>query len=85
MTDLQVIRDALAAATPGPWRRGDTVPGAVFSTVGGRRRHIVAAGPSSIGTIEDVVLIANAPAWLAELVDEVERLRAEVCRLRGAQ
>ena len=73
------IRAALAAATPGPWawlypdqccRDGYCIKSkADLDTCDGLTHAMKALHA-------DVVLIANAPTWLAELLAEVERLAA---------
>ena len=73
------IRAALAAATPGPWawlypdqccRDGYCIKSkADLDTCDGVTHAMKALHA-------DVVLIANAPTWLAELLAEVERLTA---------
>ena len=72
MSDLNTtVREALAAATPGPWEEHWD------GTIGRAPRVIGRPGP--FGTIApwkeaDSTLIANAPTWLAALVEENERL-----------
>ena len=73
--DLEAIRARIAAATPGPWRSARNVKHAVMVGPEDAPRHICAFGPLSIGTADDTALIAHAPADLASLCDEVERLR----------
>ena len=73
------IRAALAAATPGPWawlypdqccRDGYCIKSkADLDTCDGVTHAMKALHA-------DVVLIANAPTWLAELLAEVDRLAA---------
>jgi len=76
---IAAIRARLAAAAPGPWREED--PALLFShRFGGR--YIVGGVEDYHPT--DVALIANAPADLADLCDEVERLKAEREELRAA-
>lgn len=82
-TDLAVIEAALAAATPGPWEASEdpNIPDrAVILTAWcyeGEDAELV----TDWCTIPDASLIANAPAWLAELVERVRTTRAEVERL----
>ena len=74
------IRAALADATPGPWawlypdqccRDGYCIKSkADLDTCDGVTHAMKALHA-------DVVLIANAPTWLAELLAEVDRLREE--------
>jgi hypothetical protein len=85
--DIAAIRARLAAATPGPWRvhsRGDVAlidprqwpAWAVADDPDGGEddfERLVAEA-----TAADADLIAHAPTDLAALLDEVERLRAQV-------
>ena len=83
-TDLAVIEAALAAATPGPWQEGAR-SSVIAPHREGRHDRLVALLPAF--TPEDAInraLIANAPAWLAELVERVKAAEAEVERLREA-
>lgn len=95
--DLDAIKAALAAATPGPWAWDREAGAIVNPEVRALQRRIWDArpgdplydaedisytvldcpGPSSNKT-NDAHLVANAPTWLADLVAEVERLRAAV-------
>lgn len=79
--DLKAIRARLAAATPGPWHAFAST----IATEAGRctRSPHYGAHENGCGLMEigqmvetDANLVANAPAWLAELCDEVERLQA---------
>ena len=87
MLDLEPIRKRLETATPGPWRvdevtgdAGDCPDGEVIS------RGI--DGPGGVGlntgvefqmySPEDAQFIAHAPADIAALLGEVERLRNPV-------
>ena len=75
---LAEIKARLAAATPGPWDTSPHVPHAVFVAARGEdgsRRHIVAAGPTSIGTPEDAAFIAHAPEDIGAMLAEIERLQ----------
>lgn len=63
---LQEIRARLDAATPGPWEK--TSPNVVVAA-----GDVVAGVPLT----NNADLIAHAPADLAWLLDEVERLRGE--------
>jgi hypothetical protein len=67
VTDLEAIKERLAAATPGPWTQWAT------HYVCDKREKI--AGPM---LARDADLIAHAPEDLAALVEEVERLRADL-------
>ena len=73
-TDLAVIEAALKAATPGPWRADNND---VWTADGDR----FISAPVRIA---DANLIANAPTWLAELVERVKVAEAEVKRVREA-
>jgi len=69
--DLEPLKSRLAAATPGPWEADEsrTVvrrPGSSDSSV------------ANVLEASDTELIAHAPADIAALIAEVERLRA-VC------
>lgn len=70
------VREALAKATPGPWR---------YEPPDGKHgaNAWIDADPMPVsdfsGSEADAHLIANAPAWLEALCDQVERLRWLVC------
>lgn len=69
------IRAALAAATPWPWVVYEGLAAETFVTgPGGLLKGGVVAGPTY--NRENAHLIANAPAWLAELLAENEDMRA---------
>jgi hypothetical protein len=88
--DLQPIKEALKAATPGPWlphehQDTDEVFGVeVLSAHNGGTWPVAdmqhdEGHPDPYGQIRaNAHLIANAPTWLAQLVAEVERLRSEM-------
>lgn len=83
MPDLTEIREALAKATPGPWRAGVLAPchTGVWGTQPDTDWNVCLTGDELTHySIEDAHLIANAPAWLESLCDEVEQLRGEVTR-----
>lgn len=72
MIDLTAIKARLAAATPGPWRKGDGRSGRSPATIYASSSVVVYL----VDNPRDRILIANAPTDLAALVAEVERLRA---------
>jgi hypothetical protein len=76
------IRARLEAATPGPWEASPAPdypdPGIGFAWDVMRGREVVAGAPM-VGT--DADLIANAPADLAYLLGEVERMRAALYKI----
>ena len=79
--DLDPIRARLAAATPGPWERmpaevSDTRPADCYDVWGGDDWLCASVHHTNAD------LIAHAPADLAALVAEVERLRETVQRVR---
>jgi len=80
--DIAVIRARVAAATPGPWVRGiarDDDGWAVLANDGDD--EVCTQPPSRVidpYSPADADLIAHAPADIAALCDEVERLRAEL-------
>lgn len=77
-TTVQQIRDELEAADSGQWRqRGGTVYGGPDGLTPIAKASIAAWSK----TEANATLIANAPAHLAALLDENERLRAAVARL----
>lgn len=81
--DLNEIRDALAKATPGPWER---VPLDRVSTRPSDCYDVrTLDGEWLCESIDyaDAYLISNAPAWLAELCDRVERAEAAIERVRA--
>lgn len=71
MSREEEIKARIAAATAGPWR----VEGETWLEVRGTQDPI-ADMPGSIRDQADAALIANAPADLAYLLSENERLRA---------
>lgn len=74
---LEAIRARLAAATPGPW----TLPyhdGALAGPHGASLLGLDVDGMAIVWARADAELIAHAPADIAALLAEVERLRAEV-------
>lgn len=80
MSDLtQTVREALAAATPGPW---------AYVEPDGRHGADpwIDADPDPIsqffGREADAHLIAAAPAWLAELCDRLEAAEGELAAVR---
>lgn len=84
--DLDAIRERLEAATPGPWTTGG-----IFDPRGPNPKQSV-WGPTAPGMQSgvlvvdrapkaDATLIAHAPADIAALLAEVERLRALAGRL----
>lgn len=87
MLDLQPIKDRLAAATPDHWRWDLTITG--LDANGDEEWLIIsqdehAPDAALVGTArtkEDADLITHAPADLAALVAEVERLRGAIEQL----
>lgn len=79
MFNLQPIKDRLVLATPGPWKVSPSVrPKNVTAVAEVAHIFILApAHPLRVSTV-DANLIANAPADLAALVAEVERLREAI-------
>ena len=79
--ELSAIRARLDAATPGNWKRF----GVVISTDLDLPQPLVVEACSEDRTQaeNDVEFIANAPTDLRALMDEVERLTAEIDVLRG--
>lgn len=75
------VRAALAKATPGPWRFGIGAPchTGVWGTRPDANWNVCWTGDELTRySSEDAHLIANAPAWLEALCDEVERLREAI-------
>ena len=97
MTDLEEIKTALAAATTRPWCEDDT--GDEIEIVG-RADNAIRYGVCGEWTIAKIDadeleretvpveanahLIANAPAWLDEMITELEQARAEIYRFKLA-
>ena len=86
--DLDAIRARLAAATPGPWHAyGNTLAaetgGCTCSPHYGA--HEAHCGLEEIGQVveSDADLIAHAPADLAALLAEVERLRRTEAQIKA--
>ncbi len=79
MTDrLAEIRARLDAVTPGPWRALDWSDPPLATVVQQRGSGVHWPRIASCGFAPDADLIAHAPADIAWLLDEVERLRKEV-------
>ncbi|GBF73155.1 hypothetical protein PA598K_01440 [Paenibacillus sp. 598K] len=85
MDKLQEIREALAAATPGPW--GVTNLGDIHITKGYRYEnglHVarwiadMCDKEDNESSEADAHLIANAPEYLAHLLETVEQLQRQV-------
>lgn len=95
-TDLAVIEAALEAATPGPWAVCPWYPQGVMPKAwADDQLPVEERGPfMSTGTVgdgadvgterpeADAHLIANAPTWLAELVERVKAAEAAIERVR---
>lgn len=90
MTIPEDVREALAAATPGPW----TLQGGIVVEANPADTSSLAPGfaaePAPDAMLTDVFgdnwtadahLIANAPTWLAALCDENDRLREALERI----
>lgn len=74
---LKEIRERLAKTTPGPWRQikdGLLACGLPSDTYTIKGEHVVAGDVYR----EDAAFIANAPTDIADLLAEVERLKAEL-------
>lgn len=93
---LSAVRDRLDAATPWPWHlftnRHPTTGGENWGCIETQRHPAGGAGVPLLGgktywtgpkQRADADLVAHAPADLAFLADEVERLRAEIDRLQA--
>jgi hypothetical protein len=81
--DLKEVRAALAAATSGWWSEPDERDlycGHRVIWSPGMGDHGLRVG--IVDKPEDAALIAAAPAWLAELVDRLERAEVENAELR---
>lgn len=92
MIDIEAIKKRLAAATPGPWAecgqaRGGCICGHVFAVRGGDGPCVATTDtvnddgmpyPDDDQRKANAALIAHAPRDLADLLAEVERLRAGV-------
>lgn len=84
--DIEKLRALLAAATPGPWAYYDDIRPDVRSAA--NRGGFMGAGHIATvsrydGNTNDAAFIAAAREALPELLDEVERLRAENAQLRA--
>lgn len=81
----QQIRARLAAATPGPWQMARSAPGDGFEnlSIQSASDEVIVGGCGCCGSpygsnVADAALIANAPADLAYLLEENQRLREEL-------
>jgi hypothetical protein len=83
------IREALKAATPGPWVA--VLSASVtenYDVVASDLRTRVAADTFDAGCIDredDALLIANSPQWLAFLLDELSEARTRLDLVREGQ
>ncbi len=77
-TDLAVIEAALKAATTGEWWEGQDGD---WTIIWGLGKVEACAQVAKVYRGGDASVIANAPAWLAELADRVKAAEAEVERL----
>lgn len=80
MTPLATMKEALEAATKGPWKAVITETGGITSMpfkgeVIAEEANRLVVWNGKWTTPEDAHLIANAPTWIAELIAEVERQR----------
>lgn len=94
--DTKAIRESLEKATPGPWKVYQNQLGRHWETlIGTEHIHPQLNAPDSVVAhaygvdgqyvyirSEDATLIANAPEWLRQLLNENERLQAEVETLK---
>lgn len=77
MNKIDEIKQALAAATPGPWMYEPGWYGRNHLVIDAENKNVVCMGKTFEKTESDFALIANAPEWLAYLVGEV--LHARQC------
>ena len=82
-TDLAVIEAALEAATPGPWVWSNSDRTTARRELDGPLTNVLATAALRWPTHEDAHLIANAPTWLAELVERVKVAEAAIERVRA--
>ncbi len=85
MIDKEAIKARLEAATPGPWKY---VPctgeyGEAASAIDGA--HDCVVEPDSFLLADDAEFIAHAPTDIANLLEEVERLEAELAKFRECE
>ena len=80
MPDLQPIKDRLAVATPGPWWASKEKSFGTYLAVAvvGCNEVLAEYDGYRHSDDDDADLIAHAPADLAALVAEVERLRGAI-------
>lgn len=93
MIDVSAVRARLDAATPAPWetRDAETLPGldglpslVVFTSDGDEVVNTcTSAGCGPILRQADAYFIAHARSDVADLCDEVERLRAALAEIRA--
>lgn len=92
MVDVNKLRALLAAATPGPWvpdvwygydDGGWVAVGPHLHSVDGEDDESEPDCPAGVRAMADANLITAARDALPELLDEVERLRAENAQLRA--
>lgn len=80
--DLQMHRDTIALATPGPWEA------ALYNgEISGSYGRVLAVGKARIAATEsntDAMFIAEAREGWPAAVAEVERLRAQVKRMKNS-
>lgn len=85
-TDLAVIEAALKAATPGPWEASadNAVPDRAAILTAWCYEGEDAELVTDWCTLPDAHLIANAPTWLAELVERVRLLEGAIDGIRSS-
>ena len=91
--DVKEIREALDAATPGPWHMSKLAKGYLMADCGCSTKDIATfIEYNEDGSVHvefdnwenNAHLIANAPEWLGFLLDELERLEREYAEERAA-
>lgn len=82
--DLEAIKARLAAATPGPWVQFHDGDELFVGQIADGDHYICAVGHRIFEQNQlDADFLSYAPADIAALIAEVERLQAEVYELAG--
>lgn len=81
----QQIKEALSKATPGPWKYQKGFYGNRHLVYEVETDNLICAAKTHARTEDNMQLIANAPTWLQQLLDENEQLRTENEALKASQ
>ena len=83
MNNIEQIKEALSKATPGPWSKEGCELWHRGESYGGDSPHAY-IGDLKMMQDRNAHLIAQAPTWLAYLIDELEKAQKEIHQMREA-